>query len=135
MKNIFKLKIKDEINVFILFTKDSYVPSSKESREKEFLAKPQYTKRDYKVFQKNFGFGKDFLPFEAETKEEKLEKNKLRNEYSEHVRMKNFEMLEEKRKTHTKKNFLNINSYSKTNNYVRNTRAPKPETKTESKVE
>ncbi len=94
----------------------SYVNALKESKEKEFLAKPKYTKRDYKLFEKNFGFGKQFLPFESETKQEKLEKKKLRTDYSEYIRMKNFEMLEEQRKSRVKNGYLNMAGYSRNPN-------------------
>ncbi len=85
---------------------------------KDFLAKSQYTKRDYKLFEKNFGFGKQFLPFEVETKEEKIEKNKLRNDYSQSIRTKNLEMLEEQRKARIKDSYLNMAGYAKGMNSV-----------------
>ena len=53
------------------------------------LAKDKYTSNDYKHYAKNFGFGRDFLPFEAETKQEKSEKAKKREEYARLVKERN----------------------------------------------
>lgn len=53
------------------------------------MAKEKYTSNDYKKYQKNFGFGKDFLPFEAETKQEKLEKARKRDEYAKMIKERN----------------------------------------------
>ena len=50
--------------------------------KKYHLIKDKYTSSDYKQYAKNFGFGQNFLPFEAETKQEKIEKAKKRQEYS-----------------------------------------------------
>ena len=33
-------------------------------REQQRLSKDKYTTQDYKQYQKNYGFGRDFLPFE-----------------------------------------------------------------------
>ena len=62
------------------------------------LAKNQYSQSDYKVYEKNFGFGKGFLPFEYETKEEKAEKAKIRNEYAKQVKDRNTIIIDEQRK-------------------------------------
>ena len=62
----------------------------KETRLREQrLAKDKYTANDYKKYQKNYGFGRDFLPFESETKEEKMEKAKKRDEYAKLVKERN----------------------------------------------
>jgi hypothetical protein len=53
------------------------------------LAKDKYTSNDYRHYAKNFGFGRDFLPFEAETKQEKSEKAKKREEYARLVKERN----------------------------------------------
>lgn len=53
------------------------------------LAKDKYTSTDYKLYQKNFGFGRDFLPFETETKQEKSEKAKKREEYARKIKERN----------------------------------------------
>ncbi len=53
------------------------------------LAKDKYTSNDYKTYQKNYGFGRDFLPFEAETKRDKLEKARKREEYSKMIKERN----------------------------------------------
>lgn len=41
------------------------------------------------MYQKNYGFGRDFLPFEAETKKEKMDKAKKREEYSKMIKERN----------------------------------------------
>ncbi|RNA10319.1 hypothetical protein BpHYR1_008676 [Brachionus plicatilis] len=70
--------------------KSSYLNTLKETRLREQrLAKDKYTTHDYKKYQKNFGFGRDFLPFENETKEEKMEKAKKRGEYAKFVKERN----------------------------------------------
>lgn len=70
----------------------SYVNALKETRLREQrLAKGKYTTTDYKRYQKNFGFGKDFLPFESETKEEKMEKAKKREDYAKFVKERNLD--------------------------------------------
>lgn len=51
--------------------------------------KGKYTASDYKQYQKNFGFGTNFLPFEAETKQEKIDKAKKREEYSRKIKEQN----------------------------------------------
>lgn len=62
----------------------------KETRIREQrLAKDKYTANDYKTYQKNYGFGRDFLPFEYETKSEKLEKARKRDEYARMIRERN----------------------------------------------
>ena len=53
------------------------------------LIKDKYTSNDYKQYQKNFGFGKEFLPFENETKAEKIEKARKREEYSKMIKERN----------------------------------------------
>lgn len=68
----------------------SYLNALKETRLREQrLAKDKYTTTDYKKYQKNFGFGRDFLPFENETKQEKMEKAKKREEYAKIVKERN----------------------------------------------
>ncbi len=54
-----------------------------------FLIKEKYTSTDYKQYQKNFGFGREFLPFEYETKQEKIEKARKREEYSKMIKERN----------------------------------------------
>ena len=62
----------------------------RETRQREQrLAKDKYTSTDYKNYQNNYGFGRDFLPFEAETKREKLEKARKREEYSKMIKERN----------------------------------------------
>ena len=62
----------------------------RDARQREQrLAKDKYTSNDYKKYQNNYGFGKDFLPFETETKNEKLEKAKKREEYSKMIKERN----------------------------------------------
>ena len=71
----------------------------KEARNRDQrIAKRQYTQSDYYLYQKNFGFGKEFLPFETETKEEKKEKAKLRTEYARHIKERNAVIIDEQRK-------------------------------------
>jgi hypothetical protein len=69
-------------------------------REKR-LAKNSYSLSDYKVYEKNLGFGKGFLPFEYETKEEKAEKAKIRHEYAKQVKDRNTVIIDEQRKYNT----------------------------------
>ena len=62
----------------------------RDNRQREQrLAKDKYTSNDYKNYQKNYGFGRDFLPFEAETKRDKLEKARKREEYSKMIKERN----------------------------------------------
>jgi len=62
----------------------------RDARQREQrLAKDKYTSNDYKKYQNNYGFGRDFLPFETETKTEKLEKAKKREEYAAKVKLRN----------------------------------------------
>lgn len=80
-------------------TKGSYLNAMKEARNRDQrIAKRQYTQSDYYLYQKNFGFGKEFLPFETETKEEKKEKAKLRTEYARHIKERNAVIIDEQRK-------------------------------------
>lgn len=51
--------------------------------------KDKYTTSDYKQYKNNFGFGTQFLPFEAETKEEKSERAKKRIEYARKIKDQN----------------------------------------------
>ena len=68
----------------------------RDARQREQrLAKDKYTTRDYKIYQKNYGFGKDFLPFEAETKTEKLEKARKREDYARMIKERNHLLLEQ----------------------------------------
>lgn len=53
------------------------------------MAKDKYTANDYKTYQKNYGFGRDFLPFEFETKSEKMEKARKRDEYARMIKERN----------------------------------------------
>jgi flagellar biosynthesis/type III secretory pathway chaperone len=80
------------------------------------LAKKQYSLNDYSSYSKNFGFGKSFLPFEYETKEEKKEKARIRNEYSRQINERNSVIIDEQRRSHDI--FNNINSLSR--NYSNN---------------
>lgn len=51
--------------------------------------KDKYTTSDYKQYAQNFGFGQQFLPFENETKQDKIEKAKKRQEYSRQIKEQN----------------------------------------------
>jgi hypothetical protein len=62
------------------------------------LSRRQYSQSDYKLYEKNFGFGKGFLPFEYETKEEKADKAKTRNDYSKQIKERNTIIIDEQRK-------------------------------------
>lgn len=57
--------------------------------KKYHTIKDKYTTNDYKQYAKNFGFGQQFLPFENETKQDKIEKAKKRQEYSRQIKEQN----------------------------------------------
>jgi predicted S18 family serine protease len=59
------------------------------SSNKEPKATKKYTTADYDNFRKNYGFGQNFLPYEAETKVEKLEKYRKRGEYARSIKERN----------------------------------------------
>ncbi len=80
------------------------------------MAKDKYTTNDYKVYQKNYGFGRDFLPFEAETKRDKLEKARKREEYSKMIKERNTFLNENA--NHSKN--TNQYSYNNSNNVTIN---------------
>jgi hypothetical protein len=62
----------------------------RESRIRDkIFEKKKHTYEDYKEFRKNFGFGTEFLPFETETKEERMKKAQKRWEYSKVIAEKN----------------------------------------------
>jgi len=87
----------------------------RDARQREQrLAKDKYTSNDYKKYQNNYGFGRDFLPFETETKNEKLEKAKKREEYAKMVKERNTVTLND-----------NVNYGRFTNNYADNVFIPK----------
>lgn len=80
------------------------------------LAKKQYSLNDYSAYSRNFGFGKSFLPFEYETKEEKKEKARIRSEYAKQISERNSVIIDEQRRSHDV--FNNINSLNR--NYSNN---------------
>ena len=62
----------------------------KEAREREKrVTKEKYTSNDYKAFQKNYGLGPNFIQNDLETKQEKLEKARKRDEYAKKVTTRN----------------------------------------------
>lgn len=61
-------------------------------KQKYHTIKDKYTSNDYKQYQKNFGFGQQFLPFETETKQEKIERTKKREEYSKKIKEQNLKI-------------------------------------------
>jgi hypothetical protein len=92
----------------------SYLKALRDARQREQrLAKDKYTSTDYKKYQNNYGFGRDFLPFETETKTEKLEKAKKREEYAAKVKLRNNGLND------------NVNYGRFTNNYSENVFVPK----------
>ena len=79
----------DQIN-FSTSKKGSYAVVLQNARNREKrLVRDKYTSGDYRKYQKNGGFGPGFLPFEAETKQEKLEKKRQREEYARQVKERN----------------------------------------------
>ncbi len=89
--------------------------------------KDKYTTSDYKQYQKNFGFGQQFLPFEAETKQEKIEKAKKREEYSRKIKEQNLNHISKSNNTvllQNSKVLINPNSNgslnSNSNNFFNN---------------
>ena len=66
----------------------------REAKQREFrIMKEKYTSNDYKQYKTNFGFGRDFLPFENECVIDKKEKVRKRQEYSRRVRERNGHLL------------------------------------------
>lgn len=84
-------------------TKASLNKDLKDARSKKqyHTIKDKYTGSDYRQYQKNFGFGQQFLPFDAETKQDKIEKTKKREEYSRRIKEQNL--------SHISKNMNNNN--------------------------
>ena len=80
-------------NNFLMKAPSPSQPSQRDNVKKQLQTsrhvKEKYTPSDYKSYQENYGFGKDFLPFEFETKSEKLEKARKREEYSKMIRERN----------------------------------------------
>ncbi len=81
--------------------------------------KDKYTTNDYKQYQKNFGFGQQFLPFEAETKQEKIDKAKKREEYSRKIKEQNLNIISKSNNNalfQNSKVLINTNSNNQINN-------------------
>lgn len=69
-----------------------YKLKDNKEKQKYHTIKDKYTSNDYKQYQKNFGFGQQFLPFETETKQEKIERTKKREEYSKKIKEQNLKI-------------------------------------------
>ena len=66
----------------------SYLRVMKEARERE-KKREKYTTNDYRTFQKNYGLGPSFLEADTESKQEKSEKARKREEYAKKIREAN----------------------------------------------
>lgn len=77
-------------------------------REKRYI-KERYTYSDYKKYIQNSGFGQPFAAQDPETKSEKLEKIKKRNEYGMAIRQQNLNH-KDNNSTTSMSNYVKFNS-------------------------